>query len=52
MVGGSNGTGAASRGVEWWPMVAGYGGGAAELGRSQRKVMIGGAHLSGGHGEG
>jgi hypothetical protein len=52
MVGGSNGTGVASRGAEWWPKVAGCGGGAAKLGRSWRKVMIGGAHLSAGHGEG
>jgi hypothetical protein len=52
MVGGSNGTGAASRGVEWWSEVARCGSGAAELARSQRKVMIGGAHLSAGHREG
>jgi hypothetical protein len=32
--------------------VAGCGGGTAELGQSQRKVMIGGAHLSSGRGEG
>jgi hypothetical protein len=32
--------------------VAGCGGGAVELGRSRRKVMTGGAHLSAGHGEG
>jgi hypothetical protein len=52
MVGGSNGTGAVSRCAEWWPEVAGCGGGAAELGRSWRKVMTGGAHLSAEHGEG
>jgi hypothetical protein len=52
MVGGSNGMGAASRGVEWWPEVARCGGGAAMLGQSRRKVMRGGAHLSAGHGEG
>jgi hypothetical protein len=52
MVGGSNGTGAASRGVEWWPEVVRCGGGAAELRRSRRKVMTSGAHLSAGHGEG
>jgi hypothetical protein len=51
MVGGSNGTGAASRGAEWWPEVAGCGGGAAELGRSRREVMIGGAHLLAERGE-
>jgi hypothetical protein len=52
MVGGeSNGTGMASQGVEWWLEVAGCGGGAAELGRSQRKVMTGGAHLSARRGE-
>jgi hypothetical protein len=34
------------------PEVAGCGGGAAELGRSQRKVMTGVAHLSAGHREG
>jgi hypothetical protein len=50
MVGGSNNMGAASRGAEWWPEVAGCGGGAAKLGRSRRKVMIGVAHLSTGHG--
>jgi hypothetical protein len=61
--GGSNGTGVVSRGAEWWPEVAGCGGGATELGRSQRKVMTGGgrsqrkvmtggAHLSARHGEG
>jgi hypothetical protein len=48
----SNGTVAASRGAEWWPEVAGCGGGAAELGRSRRKVMASGAHLSARHGEG
>jgi hypothetical protein len=32
MVEESNGTGAAYRGAEWWPQVAGCGGGAAELG--------------------
>jgi hypothetical protein len=52
MMGGSNGTGATSRGAEWWPEVAGCGGGAAELGRSQRKVMTGLAHLSVGRGQG
>jgi hypothetical protein len=52
MVGGSNGTGAASQGVEWWQEVVGCDGDATELGRSQRKVMTGGAHLSAGHGEG
>jgi hypothetical protein len=31
--------------------MAGCGGGAAELGRSRRKVMTGGAHLSAEHGE-
>jgi hypothetical protein len=31
--------------------MAGCGGGAAELGRSRRKVMTGAAHLSAGHGE-
>jgi hypothetical protein len=51
MVGGSNGTGAASRGAEWWPEVARCGGGAAELGRSRREVMIGGAHLLAERGE-
>jgi hypothetical protein len=50
--GGSNHTGAASRGAEWWLEVAGCGGGVAELGWSQREVMIGGTHLSAGHGEG
>jgi hypothetical protein len=50
--GGSNGTGVASRGVEWWPEVAGCGGGAAKHERSRGKVMTGGAHLSAGHGEG
>jgi hypothetical protein len=44
--------GAASRGAEWWPEVAGCGGGATELERSQRKVMTAGAHLSAGHREG
>jgi hypothetical protein len=48
MVGGSNARGVASRGAEWRPEVAGCGGGAAKLRRSQRKVMIGGAHLSAG----
>jgi hypothetical protein len=48
-MGGSNGTGAASRGVEWWPEVVRCGGGAAELRRSRRKVMTGGAHLSACH---
>jgi hypothetical protein len=52
MVGGSNGTGAASRGAEWWPEVAGCGRGAAELRQSLWKVMIGGAHLSTRHREG
>jgi hypothetical protein len=52
VVGGCHGTGLASRGAEWWPEVVGCGGGAAELGRSQRKVMTGGAHLSARHGEG
>jgi hypothetical protein len=42
----------ASRGVEWWPEVAGCGGGAAKHERSRGKVMTGGAHLSAGHGEG
>jgi hypothetical protein len=51
MVGGSNSTGVASRAAEWWPEVAGCSGGAAELRRNQSKVMIGGAHLSAGHGE-
>jgi hypothetical protein len=49
MVGGGwgcNGTGVVSRGAEWWLEVAGCGGGAVELGRSRRKVMTGGAHLS------
>jgi hypothetical protein len=50
--GGSIGTGAASRGVVWWPEVAGCGGGVTELRRSRGKVMTGGAHLSAGHGEG
>jgi hypothetical protein len=50
--GGSNGMGAASQGAEWWPEVAGCDGGAAELWRSRRQVMIGKAHLSAGHGEG
>jgi hypothetical protein len=48
----SNGMGAASRGVEWWPEVARCGGGMVELGRSWTKVMTGGAHLLAGHGEG
>jgi hypothetical protein len=52
MVGESNGMGAASRGAEWWPEVAGCGGGTAEVGRSRREVMTGGTHLSAGHGEG
>jgi hypothetical protein len=52
MVGGSNGTGAVSQGAEWWPEMAECGGGTVELGRSRRKVMTGGAHLSAGHGEG
>jgi hypothetical protein len=51
MVGASNSTGAASRGAEWWPEVAGCGGGTTELGLSRREVMIGGTHLSDGHGE-
>jgi hypothetical protein len=42
MVGGSYGTGAASRGAEWWSEVVGCGGDAAELWRSRRKVMTGG----------
>jgi hypothetical protein len=33
MVGGSNGTGAASRGAEWWPEVVGCRGGAGAGGR-------------------
>jgi hypothetical protein len=52
MVGGSNGTGAASQGAEWWTEVAGCGGGTTELRRSRRKAMTGGAHLSARHGEG
>jgi hypothetical protein len=52
MVGGSNGTGVASRGAEWWPEVVGCGGGTTELGQSQRKVMTGGAHLLARHKEG
>jgi hypothetical protein len=44
--------GAASRGAEWWPEVAGCGGGAAELERSLRKMMTGGDHLSARHKEG
>jgi hypothetical protein len=52
MVGGCNGMGVESRGAKWWPEVAGCGGDATELGRSWRKVMIGGAHLSTGHREG
>jgi hypothetical protein len=48
---GSNGTGAASRGAEWWPEVAGCGVGTTELGQSRRKVMPDGAHLSAGHGD-
>jgi hypothetical protein len=52
MVGGSNGTGATSRGAKWWPEVAGCGGSAAELRWSRRKVMTDGAHLSAGHREG
>jgi hypothetical protein len=52
MVGGCNGMGVASQGAKWWPEVAGCGGDATELGRSWRKVMIGGAHLSAGHREG
>jgi hypothetical protein len=48
MVGGSNAWGVASRGAEWRPEVAGCGGGTTKLRRSQRKVMIGGAHLSAG----
>jgi hypothetical protein len=52
MVRGSNATGVVSRGAEWWSEVVGCGGGAAELGQSQRKVMTGGAHLSSGHREG
>jgi hypothetical protein len=44
--------GAASRGAEWWPKVVGCGGGTAKLGRSRRKVMTGGAHLSADRGEG
>ncbi len=39
-------------GAELLPEVAGCSGGAAELGRSRRKVMKSGAHLSAGHGEG
>jgi hypothetical protein len=31
MVGGSNSSGAASRGAKWWPELAGCGGGATEL---------------------
>jgi hypothetical protein len=42
MVGGSYGTGAGSRGAEWWSEVAGCGGDAAELWRSRRKLMAGG----------
>jgi hypothetical protein len=52
IVGGCDGTGEVSQGDEWWPEMAGCGGGAAELGWSRRKVMTGGAHVSAGHGEG
>jgi hypothetical protein len=44
--------GAAFQGAKWWPEVVGCGGGATVLGQSRRKVMIGGTHLSAGHGEG
>jgi hypothetical protein len=52
MVGESNSTGVASRGVEWWPEVVGCSGSAAELGWSRREVMTSGTHLSAGHKEG